>query len=365
MKILFCNIAYMFYYEGHTGRDITPTGAGKWVEEHGDAHEKWNFLNYDGMCYGFVMSNGTFRIERFDGVPENALQTDGVTIIWCAPKKDDKTVIVGWYENAMVYREVQLSMCTRFTGLDREYFAQAKAQDCYLLPEDLITFEIGRASVAGQGKGFGQQNYWYAESRYAREKLIPSVMEFINKHKEDRINKTDDFFEPPANVNVPLTDREEIQADDYFRKEDYGSYLPLGYRSFHNTKSVDEAYSVCEALIQLFQFSKAIKWCNKIVELEGETTWDVALNLTFLYGQTEEHEKAIENGKRLLDYPQVAQEEIRSDIYITLADSYRYNNEIEEGIKWLDKTLEESTNKELVANIKSTRQIWIDSISGI
>ena len=89
--------------EGMTSRDITPTGAGKWVEKNKDAHEKWNFLNYDGYCYGFVQNKGQFHIEHFKDVRSNAEVTDGVTIIWCASLANGKKVIVGWYENAEMY----------------------------------------------------------------------------------------------------------------------------------------------------------------------------------------------------------------------------------------------------------------------
>ena len=43
MRILFCNIAWMKEYRGNEdGRDI-PVNGGSFVNETGDAHEKYNF----------------------------------------------------------------------------------------------------------------------------------------------------------------------------------------------------------------------------------------------------------------------------------------------------------------------------------
>ncbi len=303
MKILFCNIAYMLNYEGQTNRDITPTGAGQWVEDNEDAHEKWNFLNYDGYCYGFVQNKGKFRLERFKGASKNDNETDQVTIIWCAPIKSGKTVIVGWYENATVFRDYQYSTYTEATGLKRIYFAKAKSEDCYLLPEDLRTFEIGRASIAGAGRGFGQQNYWYAESDYARNELIPEVIDFINKHRDNRINKTYNFYKQGPNIGGPLTEKEENQANDYYNNGDYDLYLQLGYRSYNHKESADEAFFIAIALKELFQFKESINWFNKVIELEGET-WDVVGNLAYLYEQVGNQKEAELARQKLLKLPE-------------------------------------------------------------
>ena len=43
MRILFCNIAWMKEYRGNEdGKDI-PLNGGSYVDETGDAHEKYNF----------------------------------------------------------------------------------------------------------------------------------------------------------------------------------------------------------------------------------------------------------------------------------------------------------------------------------
>jgi hypothetical protein len=59
MRILFCNIAWMKEYRGNEdGKDI-PLNGGSYVDETGDAHEKYNFtpVNMEGReglyCLGF------------------------------------------------------------------------------------------------------------------------------------------------------------------------------------------------------------------------------------------------------------------------------------------------------------------------
>ena len=59
MRILFCNIAWMKEYRGNEDGKDTPLNGGSYVDETGDAHEKYNFtpVNLEGReglyCLGF------------------------------------------------------------------------------------------------------------------------------------------------------------------------------------------------------------------------------------------------------------------------------------------------------------------------
>lgn len=348
----------MIHYEGKTSRDITPTGAGKWVKENQDAHEKWNFLNYDGYCYGFVQNKGQFHIEHFEDVRSNAEEVEDTIIIWCAPLTSGKTVIVGWYENATMYRFYQQSICTTATGIDRYYFVKAKSEDCYLLPEELRIFEIGRASILGMGKGFGQQNYWYADSEYAKTNLIPKVLEFLENHRKSRINRVDSFFKEPDNLSVSLTDEEQKVADTYYYNSEYDKFLPLAYRSFYNTKLADDAFFIATALKELYQFKEAVTWYEKTLEIEGES-WDLFSNLVYLYEQVKEYEKAIEIAHKLLKYHQGRTEIVRNELYGIIADNLHYLGRVDEAIIWLDKIIDGSTNDELVNHAKRVKESFM------
>lgn len=72
MRILFCNIAWMKEYRGNEDGKDTPLNGGSYVDETGDAHEKYNFtpVNMEGKeglyCLGFFETkshNGPKKIK--------------------------------------------------------------------------------------------------------------------------------------------------------------------------------------------------------------------------------------------------------------------------------------------------------------
>ena len=76
MRILFCNIAWMKEYRGNEdGKDI-PLNGGSFVDETGDAHEKYNFtpVNMEGReglyCLGF------FETKSHNGKDVNQMRIE-------------------------------------------------------------------------------------------------------------------------------------------------------------------------------------------------------------------------------------------------------------------------------------------------
>lgn len=356
MKILFCNITYMNKYIGITNDD-TPTKGGAWVEKNKDACEQWNFLNEDGFCYGFVMNKGDqFAIERIDKTASKSDEINDVTVVWCALNRSNETVIVGWYEHATVYRYFYNSFTTPIHGITRSYFCKANADDCYLLPENKRSFKIGRASQEGSGKGFGQQNFWYAESSYARKQLIPEVINYLETQKEERINRTNKSFEPIDN-NVPLSEIETKKANELFSNGDYFEFLPYGYREFYSSEKLDSAYDIASALSSLHQYESAIKWYKNIIEIEG-ANWDNTSCIPYLYQQKEMYDEAIESAINLLKYEQAQDLNVKHEIYSIIADSLFYQNKITEAIEWLDKIILESKDDNLIKHTISVKNSW-------
>ena len=357
MNILFCNITYLNKYIGITDEDM-PNKGGKWVEKNKDAHEQWNFLNYNGYCYGFVMNKGDqFSIERINEDAKKNDTVDDVTVVWCALNDNNETVIVGWYENATVYRYYQNSVVTPAFGIDRWFFTKAKAENCYLLPETSRNFVIGRASVEGKGKGFGQQNYWYAESSYAREELIPQVVDFLNEHKHERINRIDSAFSVPENLYEPLSESEINKANEYFDNSEYFDYLPYGYRMFESTKNADHAYNIATALAALHQYESAVNWFKKVVEIEGDS-WETNSQFPYLYQQCEMYEESIKAAEKLFKYKEATEENVRHEIFGIIADNNYYLDRIQEGIEWLNKILAESKDDILLKHTSSVKEEW-------
>ena len=74
MRILFCNIAWMKYYNGIT-HDDKPVNGGSWVKENENAIECLNFTPYNDRIYcGYVSTKSNrgnrnqLHIEKLEGI---------------------------------------------------------------------------------------------------------------------------------------------------------------------------------------------------------------------------------------------------------------------------------------------------------
>lgn len=354
MKILFCNTTYLKYYDSITSGELIPKTGGSWVKENKDAHEKWNFLNFDGKCYGYVQGSGeTMHIERMEGVTNRDTVVEDAIIIWCA-NNGEKNVIVGWYENATIYRYPQYSINTPVTGLDRFYWFEADAENAYLLPENERTFEIKRASTNGSGTGFGQSNYWFADSEYAKKEIIPEVVCFIKNHKTNRINAQTEFFLDDEN-DSPFTDEELLELNN-LSDDQNKEYIKFGYRIFRNEPSADAAYFIADALSKCHQYSLAIPWLKKTIEFDPKDVL-TALQLVYTYYQCSKFDMSIDLAKTLLEKTG-NDKDMRDEVYCAIADNYMRKNEIETAIQWLDEIINKSDNLELVEYTKGTKETW-------
>lgn len=356
MRIIFCNITYLKYYDGRVIGEVKPQTGGRWVQENEDAHEKWNFLNMDGKCYGYVQGNSEqMHIEKLDKVYGQQDEAEDILVVWCASHPTRGTVVVGWYEHATVYRYLQNSIITPLTGIDRSFWFSTKAENAYLMPEEYRTLEIGRASKQGAGKGFGQQNYWYAESEYAKEVIIPAVLDFIETHRSERINVLTEEFEPPHEMK-PLSDEEISRAEELGEDEDL-TYLPYAYRMYVQEPNADNAYKIATTLKNLFQYSKSIQWYEKTLELDPED-WETKGVLAYVYSQCEKYEQTICLAKELLDSPIAADQEIKDELLCMIADGYYFEGEINEALMWQDRIIKESRNQDLISHTKRVKADW-------
>jgi hypothetical protein len=104
MNVLLCNVSWMKRYQGVT-RDDVPRHGGEYVREHGFGHEAVNFKPHNGKVYGFVqLRRGTINISRLD--PIAGEKTRDVLVVWRA-RSTRGSVVVGWYKNATVFRNLQ------------------------------------------------------------------------------------------------------------------------------------------------------------------------------------------------------------------------------------------------------------------
>ena len=202
-RIIFCNIAWMKNYCGIT-EDDKPYNGGSYVEENGDAAESCNFFPHNHICYGYFASKGqNLSLNRVDeSVGNNTSAITGVTVVWVANRK-----IVGWYENAKMYRKMQ-EFFDESLGEDKIFWIynfMARENDVYLIPNDIRDFDIPSAPRAGSGRGMGQSNIWYADSDYAREVFVPQVLVYLEKTRNKCIQNiiTPEQFNKKSALDLP------------------------------------------------------------------------------------------------------------------------------------------------------------------
>lgn len=192
MKILFCNIAYMQYYDNRIC-DI-PINGGAYVHKHNDAFEKYNFQECDDgfyrgfvetkhkKCYEYGNQTNTYNslhIEKIDKECKDKDYIDNVLVVFCAKPENKSTVIVGWYKNARVYRNRPM-----YNG--RIFNLEARKSDCVLLDVPSREFVIPRAKKGVFG--IGQSNVRFADFENHSE-FMEKVISYI--YGNDYVSVTD------------------------------------------------------------------------------------------------------------------------------------------------------------------------------
>lgn len=181
--LIVCRVSYMKYYKGITADDM-PVNGGSYVTENNDAFEKNNFLRYaDGNCYIFVetkcnhvhTADNAFAkkiaLEQIDPAYKNKDSIDGVRVVLMAFSPVlKKNVVVGWYDNATVYR-------SRIVEPDKTYMMKCSFADEHLIPDADRTFVVPRAQ--GNDFGIGQSNFRYIQKVAAAKEYEEQLVEYI------------------------------------------------------------------------------------------------------------------------------------------------------------------------------------------
>jgi 5-methylcytosine-specific restriction protein A len=174
MPILFCNVGWMNKYNGISGDSIERGGK---YNKHSIGHEVCNFTNNQGTVYGYVQPVGeSIKIEKL-GASKSDASIDGVTVVWTAGPETGGTVVIGWYEDATVFRDLQ--SIGRPNALQTKngvtsYRVSAPANKATLLPVEQRELMIPRA-VKG---GIGQSNVWFADKAESQE-IVSQVLSLI------------------------------------------------------------------------------------------------------------------------------------------------------------------------------------------
>ena len=167
--MLICRTTWMKEYRGITEED-KPVGGGSYVDENNDAFEKYNFLPQpDGLIHGFVETKyskghtadarhaNSIHIERIDASALKKDRIENVRVVFVSFNPDvGKTFIVGWYDNATVYRN-------RFEYNGLYTTMTCRPEDAHLIPVEKRDFEVPKASKDNK-YGIGQSNLWYIQT---------------------------------------------------------------------------------------------------------------------------------------------------------------------------------------------------------
>lgn len=182
--LIVCRVAYMNSYNGISGSD-KPVNGGAYVAITGDAEEKYNFLNIDGKCYGFVETKHTTKGVNKKLVLENINESfkqkdtaENIKVVFVALNpRTKKTVIVGWYDKATVYRDRQYHTVN---GKEHQYNLLCDYENANLIEDGRRTFEIPNASKEGNEFGIGQANVWYIQNNNKALDFEKKMIEYLD-----------------------------------------------------------------------------------------------------------------------------------------------------------------------------------------
>jgi hypothetical protein len=199
MKVLLCNVCWMKEYKGVTKDDV-PRHGGKFVSEHGYGYEVINFSPNGGKVYGFVQRRtGSININRLDPTAED--RTDGTLVVWRA-RSSHGSVVVGWYENATVFRHKQPPPQGRqfsYKGepFTPEWIITANSGDAFLVPPHQRFFRVPVSH-----KGFGSQTFVSFLDSDLREvtDFKERLLQYIKEAKAGH-------YAPPTRGRTPQVDQ--------------------------------------------------------------------------------------------------------------------------------------------------------------
>lgn len=209
MRILLCWIGYMDYYKGSCDKDI-PRNCGPFIKENGYGGEEFNFLPIiigdEEFCFGFVEPKSTnketvntIHIEKIEGCEnlKKAEFVDDVLVVWCALAYANEMIVVGWYKNASVFRNLQKVTIENPDGTEyqQSYNVVAKADDCILLPATGIRRRWSVPTVSKKGYGFYKSFLWYPTKENVKEYIRNLVQKIENYDGENWLDRYPESYD--------------------------------------------------------------------------------------------------------------------------------------------------------------------------
>lgn len=164
-RILLVRTAWMKYYEGRANIDIPRSGA-KYILKNKKGGELNNFKNRAGKFYGYIPFVSSLNIQNL-GAKTSDEKISGITVIFCATHPVEKGMrIVGWYENATVYRNRQSNKFNDW------YFIEANAKKVTRIDAENRFCNIPNT--------FGRSAVFYFSLHPEKKETLNKVLNYIN-----------------------------------------------------------------------------------------------------------------------------------------------------------------------------------------
>jgi hypothetical protein len=256
-------------YAGPQLGDEKPRGGGKHNIDH-LGHEVFNFRDFEGKLYGVIPP----RIDLLKVDPtasKNTTKLDNVTIIFVA-RYDDGQRVVGWYKDAVLYREpedypphvkeqISDQVITSEWGKEavsfKQFRAEAPTAKSVLLPEDIRT---SRPTIPRKG-GIGRYSacYPYKNGKRKDESWIEQTTCFARTYKGRNLllERCPSSIEEDRSVKESILAAQERKAgfqsnqkirraiEDYAMKRAKLKLEQRGFRDFKNTSKLKSYDYTC------------------------------------------------------------------------------------------------------------------------
>lgn len=243
-KVIFARIGYMHYYSGSKKGDRKPQHGGSYnLAEIG--HELYNFKKAKNNLFGYFQPFGaaeesdkpvTINLERIDPDTETNNKISNVMVIFVSKRENYGQVIIGWYNNATVYRNYQKSKRWMLRA-DYRYNLKATTKEATLLPEKYRNFKIPTGSGA-----FGRANVVYlTESNCSQRNLNSEKFNWM----KNSINFVNSYDGP--NLLYDITSDAEQEVEDIFESHRAG-HTGQGFKITPELRKKIEKYSVGKAI---------------------------------------------------------------------------------------------------------------------
>jgi hypothetical protein len=213
-------------YDGPKRGDKTVGGHG-YLKTHDYGAECFNFSNVAGKVYGYRPGGRGPDISRL-GARNRDDSISDVTVVWIARHPSfKKSVIIGWYKNAIVYRKSQPRRDTRLiNGEAVEYSVEANYRTARLLDIPARRFLI---PTEKDGSGaLGQSPIWYGRDDAFRQR-VHDYIKRVEKGVDDSRRRGGRSGggrprQPDVEKRLIVEQRAVAHATQYFSSVDGGGH---------------------------------------------------------------------------------------------------------------------------------------------